>query len=143
MERSRHRYLHRTLGHWSKINSRNRKVRGHSPKEYLSRDLTAIEIFQCLYVDDGAFIFSTRDNLIRGIGLVHHHFTQLGLEMHIGRGTTSSKTECVFFPPPRFFNSMLPSALIQEINETDENNMYHDAINNALTETKQQQEETI
>jgi hypothetical protein len=50
------------------------KIRGHSPKEYLARNLTAVKIFQCLYVDDGAFIFSTRDNLIQGIELVHHHF---------------------------------------------------------------------
>jgi len=27
-----------------------------------------------------------------------------GLEIHIGRGEESSKTECVFFPPPQFFN---------------------------------------
>ena len=38
---------------------------------------------------------------------------------------------------------MLPSALLQDTNETDENNMHHNDINNALTETKQQQEETM
>ena len=37
-----------------------------------------------LYVDDGSFIFSSRDNLIQGIDLIHHHFARLGLEMHIG-----------------------------------------------------------
>ena len=51
----------------------------------LARNLTAVEIFQCfLYVDYGAFISSSRDNLIQGIDLIHHHFARLGLEMHIG-----------------------------------------------------------
>ena len=51
----------------------------------LARNLTAVEIFQCfLYVDYGAFISSSRDNLIQGIDLIHHHFARLGLKMHIG-----------------------------------------------------------
>jgi len=125
----------------ARLTAGNGKVRGHSPKEYLACDLTAVEIFQCLYVDNGAFIFSSRDSLIQGIELIHHHFARLGLEMHIGRGTTPSKTECVFFPPPRFFSSMLPPALLQETNKIDDT-LNHD-INNALTESKQQQEETM
>jgi hypothetical protein len=68
----------------ARLTAGNGKVRGHSPKEYLAHDLTAAKIFQCLYVDDGTFIFSIRNSLIQGIELVHHHFTQLGLEMHIG-----------------------------------------------------------
>jgi len=125
----------------TRLTAGNGKIQGHSPKEYLARDLTAVEIFQCLYVDDGAFIFSSRDNLIRGISLIHHHFARLGLKMHIGCGTTPSKTECVFFPPPRFFSSMLTPNLIQETNESDDT-LNHDIIE-ALTETKQQQEETM
>ncbi len=35
--------------------------------------------------------------------LIFHHFARFGLEMHIGWGETASKTECVFFPPPQFF----------------------------------------
>jgi hypothetical protein len=38
---------------------------------------------------------------------------------------------------------MLPPVLIQETDKTDGNNMNHNVINNALTETKQQQEETM
>jgi hypothetical protein len=34
-------------------------IRGHLPKEYLSRTLTAIYILQCLYIDNGAFNFSS------------------------------------------------------------------------------------
>ena len=34
------------------------KRRVHLPKDYLSQGLTAVEILQSLYVDDGAFIFA-------------------------------------------------------------------------------------
>jgi hypothetical protein len=44
--------------------------------------------------------------------------------MHIGRAGSQSKTECVFFPPPRFFNSNLPLSIA---NHDDNNN-----CNNAL-----------
>ena len=33
--------------------------------------------------------------------LIYHHFARFGWEMHIGCGALESKTECVFFPPPR------------------------------------------
>ncbi len=42
-----------------KLASGEGKLRGHLPKEYLSRELTAVKILQCLYVDDGAFIFAS------------------------------------------------------------------------------------
>jgi hypothetical protein len=63
--------------------------------------LSAYEIFQCLYVDDGAFPFDTQDSLSKGMNLVFKHFTRFGLEMHIGRNGGESKTECVFYPPPQ------------------------------------------
>jgi hypothetical protein len=43
----------------SSLTSGKGKLRGHLPKEYLSRNLTAVEILQCLYVDDGTFIFKS------------------------------------------------------------------------------------
>ena len=46
---------------------------------------------------------------MNGLTLLYHHFGRLGLEMHISRGATTSKTECTFFPPPGFFDSRLPS----------------------------------
>jgi hypothetical protein len=39
------------------------QIRGHLPKEYMSRQLTALEIFQSLYINDGAFIFSSRGDM--------------------------------------------------------------------------------
>ena len=85
------------------------KLRGHLPKDYLSRSLTAVEILQCLYVDDGAFIFTSRTDLMTGLDLIHKHFARVGLEMHIEREGSPSKTECVFFPSPGFFDSHLPA----------------------------------
>ncbi len=75
------------------------KLRGHLPKEYLSRELTAVKILQCLYANDEAFIFKSREDMTQGLALLYQHFGKLGLEMHIGRGTTASKTKCVFIPP--------------------------------------------
>jgi hypothetical protein len=54
-------------------------------------------------VDDGAFLLDTQDSLSKGMNLVFKHFARFGLEMHIGRNGGESKTECVFFPPPQFF----------------------------------------
>jgi hypothetical protein len=43
------------------------KLQGHLPKDYHSRSLTAVKILQCLYVDDGAFIFTTHTDLKKGL----------------------------------------------------------------------------
>jgi hypothetical protein len=75
----------------------------HMPKMFHSKILSAYKIFQCLYVEDGAFPFNTRKSLSRGMTLVHRHFTRFGLEMQIGRNGSKSKMECVFFPPAQFF----------------------------------------
>jgi hypothetical protein len=79
------------------------KICSHTPTMFNSTKLTAYEILQCLYVDDGAFPFGTRGDLEKGMELIYHHFGRFGLEMHIGRGTLTSKTECIFFHPPQFF----------------------------------------
>jgi hypothetical protein len=81
----------------------NGKICSHTPAMFTSKKLTAYKILQCLYVDDGAFPFGSREDLKRGMELVFHHFGRFGLETHIGRGSSPSKTECVFFPPPQFF----------------------------------------
>jgi hypothetical protein len=60
------------------------KLRKHLPKEYLSRELTAVGILQCLYIDDEAFIFASRPNMTQGLTLVQCHFSCFGLQMHIG-----------------------------------------------------------
>jgi hypothetical protein len=56
----------------------------HTPTMFTSKTLTAYEILQCLYVDDGAFSFGSREDLKRGMELIFYHFGKFGLEMHIG-----------------------------------------------------------
>ncbi len=46
-----------------KLAAGEERIRSHLPKEYMSQQLTAVEIFQSLYVDDGAFIFSSREDM--------------------------------------------------------------------------------
>ena len=55
----------------------------HTPAMFASNKLTAYEILQCLYVDDGAFPFGTREDLKNGMELIYQHFRQFGLKMHI------------------------------------------------------------
>ncbi len=99
------------------------KLQGHLPKEYLARMLTAVKILQCLYVNNGAFIFASHANMTQGLALIYQHFSCLGLEMHIGQGENPSKMECVFFPPPGFFDLHMLALPAHESNHK---------INNAL-----------
>ena len=68
-------------------------MRGHTPRMYTSRKLTAYKIYQLLYVDDGAFPFPTRNALIKGLSLIYSHLARFGLEVHIGRDGEPSKKE--------------------------------------------------
>ena len=52
------------------------KIRRHLPKEFMSRALTAVDFFQCLHVDDRAFIFLSWANMTQGHALVHKYFGQ-------------------------------------------------------------------
>jgi hypothetical protein len=85
----------------------NGKICSHTPAMFTSKTLTAYKILQCLYVKDNAFPFGTRDDLMKGMELIYYHFSRrFGMEMHIGQGTSQSKTECVFFPLPQFFQHL-------------------------------------
>jgi hypothetical protein len=77
--------------------------------------------------------------MARGLALIHKHFGRFGLEMHIGHARTPSKTECVFFPPPRFFNSKLPLSITHNSEGCDANNELTYS-NDGLTKTDRQHE---
>ena len=64
---------------------------------------TLLELFSVLYVDDVAFPFGNTSQLEQVFELIYSHFTEFGLEMHIGREGKPLKTECVFHPPSGFF----------------------------------------
>ena len=70
-----------------------------------------------LYVDDGAFVFETRQDLEKGVGIIWRQFAKFALEMHTGTETKTSKTEFFFFPPPIMFKQCL---LHQQSKEEDE-----------------------
>ena len=55
-----------------------------APKTF-SKD-TLLELFNVLYIDDGAFPFEYRDQLVKGVQLIYDHFKRFGLDMHIGKG---------------------------------------------------------
>ena len=63
------------------------------------------DILCLLYVDNGAFVFESRTNIEKGITLLSGHFSWFDLEMHIITEKLPSKTECLFFLPPGFFNT--------------------------------------
>ncbi len=47
-----------------------------------------------MYIDDGALQCGMRGDPKKGMDLTHHQFNRFGLEMHIGRGASTSKTKC-------------------------------------------------
>jgi hypothetical protein len=65
------------------------------------KDVEFFEVSSSLFADDGAFLFGSREELQKGMDLVFRTFRRLGLTCHIGRGGLKSKTEAMFFPPPR------------------------------------------
>ncbi|KAL7526390.1 hypothetical protein ACHAXR_001469 [Thalassiosira sp. AJA248-18] len=60
-------------------------------------------ILQILYVDDGAFIFNSRGEMIKGLVLINRVFKKIGLEMHLGKEDVSSKTEVMYIPTTAFY----------------------------------------
>ena len=65
------------------------------------RDATSFELWASLFADDCALLFNSRDDLITGSNHIFAHLRKFGLQMHIGRGAAASKTEAMYFPPPR------------------------------------------
>eukprot|EP00978_Attheya_sp_CCMP212_P012017 scaffold29800_cov23-Attheya_sp.AAC.1 len=78
----------------SKNGNKRGRLTSQSPKSKGSE----IDLFYFLYVDDGAMLFDTREDLAEGTQLLFIHFARFGLKMHIGVGDKKSKTECVHFP---------------------------------------------
>ena len=58
-------------------------------------------MWSSLFADDCGLLFETRDDMVEGANYIFAHLKRFGLHMHVGRGNTVSKTEAVYFPPPR------------------------------------------
>jgi hypothetical protein len=64
------------------------------------REATLFELWASLFADDCAVIFNSREELVLGTQHLYSHLRKFGLEMHVGRGGTASKTEAMFCPKP-------------------------------------------
>ena len=59
---------------------------------------TSFDLFYQLYMDDGGFLFTNKADMIKGAELIHDHFAEFGLKIHIGRDGGKSKTEAMYCP---------------------------------------------
>jgi hypothetical protein len=63
-----------------------------------------------------------RKEMTQGATVIFEHFARFGLEMHLGYERDGkiqpSKTECVFFPPPQYFDKMEATATLENGTET-------------------------
>jgi hypothetical protein len=70
-------------------------------KSERKRGATAFDFWLSLFADDCAIFFNSRADLITGSSYLYNHLRKFGLLMHIGNGAVPSKTEAMYFPPPR------------------------------------------
>ncbi len=59
------------------------------------------DLWTSLFADDCAIFFNSRADLELGASYFFKHLRRFGLMMHIDVDTTLSKTEAMYFPPPR------------------------------------------
>ena len=65
------------------------------------RGVTLFNLWASLCADDCAIFFKIRQDLITGSTFLFSHLARFGLLMHVGCGSTKSKTEAMFFHKPR------------------------------------------
>ena len=65
------------------------------------RGASAFDFWLSLFADDCALFFNSRADLITGSSYLNNHLRKFGLLMHVGNGAVPSKTEAMYFPPPR------------------------------------------
>ncbi|MCP4744834.1 MAG: reverse transcriptase family protein, partial [Desulfobacteraceae bacterium] len=75
---------------------------------------TPLDHKDTFYADDAAFVFLTKNDLIKGTTFVRESFAQFGLEVHLGSRETNakSKTEAMYFPSQSNFKKDIPQELI-------------------------------
>jgi len=65
------------------------------------RDACSFELWTSHFTGDCVLLFQSRDERIRGSSHIFAHLRKFRLCMHVGRGDAASKTEAMYFPPPR------------------------------------------
>ncbi len=106
----------------SKDNLINWKICSHTPAMFTLKTLTAYKILQCLYVDDGAFPFGTREDIKKGVELVYHHFGS-DWKCISDKGRHSPKPSASSSPPPSSFNTH--SAVLRLLQQSNEPFVVH------------------
>ena len=76
-------------------------ARLHGERSTRKRGARCFQLPPSLFADDCAVVFGIRKDMEVGMTYMIKHLSRFGLMVHVGRGTTSSKTECMFFPRPR------------------------------------------
>ena len=77
------------------LNDQVGKIPGHKLGKSGCKEGTIFKIMQILYLDDRAFIFDPRNDLIKGVNIINSPFTKIGMEMHVGRNEKAPKTQCI------------------------------------------------
>jgi len=75
-------------------------ISGRNIKSDTGRPLEVV-FSSSFFADDGAFLFESRRDLQEGMELVYRALGRLGMRCHIGRNGAMSKTEAMYFPPPK------------------------------------------
>ena len=80
----------------------------HGERADRKRGASSFEFFASLFADDCAVLFESHDDMVAGMDYLYKHFMRFGLEIHLDRGSTASKTEAMFFPRPRCDDGSTP-----------------------------------
>ncbi len=59
------------------------------------------------------------ENTFLGASYLHNHLRKFGLLMHVGNGAVLSKTEAMYFPPPRVEYSAADTSRIDVLNVSE------------------------
>jgi exonuclease III len=81
-------YMLKGDSNFGRLNGQNPKAKGVS-----------FSLFYLLYIDDGVFMFNSREDLIKGTNMLYDLFKMFGLSMHIGENGKKSKTEAMYISP--------------------------------------------
>ena len=79
--------------------NKGKHLKGRLFNQLTKSNGTTFNLFYLLFIDDGAFIFNNKEQLIKGSELIYDHFKKFGLKMHIGENNIISKSEVMYFPP--------------------------------------------
>ena len=63
------------------------------------RGASTFEHWCSLFADDCALFFNSRSDLEIGASYLYNHLRKFGLQVHVGSGSTASKTEAMYIPP--------------------------------------------